>query len=75
MRKHWPEFVDASYDINMRKKSMVEFMENLKASLKHTKIAEGHLHETGDYESEELDKAYEHLRDARVMLERLLKND
>jgi len=74
MRKHWPDFVDASYGINMRGNFMTEFLEDLKAALNHAKLAEGHLHETGAYECEKLDKAYEHLRDARVMIERLLKN-
>ena len=75
MKQSWPDFIDANYNVNMREKSMTEFLENLKAALNHTKLAEGHLHETGDYSCEKLDKAYEHLRDARVVMEGLFKND
>lgn len=51
-------------------------MDDILAALEAVKIAEGHLHETADGEfdlNEDLDKAYEHLRDARIILGRFNK--
>jgi hypothetical protein len=50
-------------------------MEDIVAALELVKVAEGHMHETGDGEfeyNEVLDEAYGHLRDARVILQRFL---
>ena len=73
MRKHWPEFVDASYYLNMRKKNM----EDIKAALEAVKAAEDHMHYTaegGEFEyNEDLDKAYGLLRDARIILGKFVK--
>ena len=33
MKQSWPDFIDANYNVNMREKSMTEFLKDLKAAL------------------------------------------
>lgn len=50
-------------------------MDDLKAALEACKIAEGHMHDSADIDSEYLDKIYAHFRDARTMLDRYIRYD
>jgi len=71
MKSGYPEFVDASYEVNKRTRRM----DDLKAALEACKIAEGHMHDSADIDSEYLDKIYAHFRDARTMLDRYIRYD